>query len=119
MSLHFHISIARNYWITVDTRSEDTFFSIIADEVTSKHSNQYTLSICPRFVTWRNETLSIKDFSFFYLTTTTGLAVASCIKETAYDGASAMSSDRCGVQAQMWKSAPMDILHTIGVMCSI
>ena len=72
-----------------------------------------------------NEAASIKEvfFDFSYVATTTGLTVATTIKESlcshnvdtskargqAYDGASAMSSDRCGVQAQIRKSAPMAI----------
>ena len=74
--------------------------------------------------------LPLRKYSLIFLTT--GLAVATAIKESlsshdvdiskargqAYDGASAMSSDRCGVQAQIRKSAPMAIIYTLSESCS-
>ena len=113
------------------TGDNGTFFSIIADEVTDTYSSQEVLSICLRFVTWNKETgtiiakPSIKEvfFDFCFLTKTTGISIATAIKEClishrldishmrgqAYDGASAMSSNNVGVQARIRESAPIAV----------
>ena len=101
------------------------FFSIIADEVTCNYSNQEILSVCLRFVARDSGIPSIKEmfFDFRFLKKATGLSVSNAIKQSldshgvdiskargqAHDGASAMSSDRCGVQAQIRTTAPMAV----------
>lgn len=111
--------------VTADLRVDDAVVSIIADEVTSKHSNQEILAVCLRFVTWLDKAPLIKEVfvDFCFLKNATGLAIANAIKHSlashnvdiskvrgqAYDGASAMSSDRCGVQARIRDSAPLAV----------
>ena len=112
--------------ITANIREDNTFFSIIADEVTAHHSNQEVLSICLRFVAYLpSQKPSIKEvfFDFSFLTTTTGHAIATAIIDSlrshsidiskargqAYDGASAMSSNRIGAQALIHQSAPLAV----------
>ena len=47
------------------------------------------------------------------------IAMADC-RGQAYDGAAAMSSDRCGSEAEVRKKRPqMQHIHTVGVMSLI
>lgn len=111
-------------------------FSIISDEVTSNTQTKRSYLSVYTLLHGGMKHHPLKKFSFYfsYLTTTTGLAIATAIKESlnslnvdiskargqAYDGASAMSSNRCGVQAQIQKPASTGIfIHTVGVMCLI
>lgn len=113
--------------VSSDIIKDGAFFSIIGDEVTETHSNREILSLCLRFVSWAHDQIpskpSIKEvfFDFTYFTRTTGLAIATAIKDSlgannidiskargqAYDGASAMSSKTAGVQARIRESAPL------------
>ena len=97
------------------------FFSIIADEVTSSVSNQEILSVCLRYVS--TDPVYIKEvfFDFVYLERTNGVSIAEAIKQCleehgidislargqAYDGASAMSFKRIGVQSIIRQKAPL------------
>ena len=100
------------------------FFSIIGDEVTDKDANQEILSVCLRFLDLNNDvSLQIKKvlFDFANLDKTTGESIANAIwssladnnidvavvRGEAYDGASAMSSEACGVQGRIRRIAPM------------
>lgn len=97
---------------------DDAFFAIIADEVTDMHANQEVLSVCLRFLDNLNpEQPEVKEvfFDFVYLDKTDGESISRAIIEClakrgiditkargqAYDGASAMSSYRVGVQARI------------------
>ena len=90
------------------------FFTIIADEVTDKHANQEVLSVCLRFLDdLKYQQAEVKDF--VYLDRTDGESISRAITDClfkhgidvtkargqAYDGASAMSSSRVGVQARI------------------
>ena len=97
------------------------FFSIIADEVTSSVSNQEILSVCLRYVS--TDPMYIKEvfFDFVYLERKNGVSIAEAIKQCleehgidislargqTYDGASAMSSKRIGVQSIIRQKAPL------------
>ena len=93
-------------------------FAIIVDEVTDVHANQEVLSVCLRFLDNLNpEQPEVKEvfFDFVYLDKTDGVSISRAIIEClskrgiditkargqAYDGASAMSSYRVGVQARI------------------
>ena len=79
--------------ITQLIQREDAFFSIIGDEVIDKYANQEILSVCLRFLDLNNDVSpKIKEVSFDYV---------------KYDGASAMSSEACGVQGRIRRIAPM------------
>jgi len=58
----------------------DSFFAIIADEVTDPHANQEVLSVCLRLV----EGTDIKEFflDFSYFERTTGESIANAIKKS-------------------------------------
>ena len=99
----------------------DSFFAIIADDVTDPHANQEVLSVCLRLV----DGTDIKEFffDFSYLERTIGESIANAIKKSlaingvditrargqSYDGASCMSSDKVGVQAQIKNLSPLAI----------
>ena len=102
---------------------DDAFFAIIADEVTDVHANQEVLSVCLRFLDNLNpEQPEVKEvfFDFVYLDKTDGKSISRAIMEClskrgiditkarrqAYDGASAMSSSRVGVQTRIRALAP-------------
>ena len=104
--------------ITECLSQEDAFFAIIADEVTDVHANQEVLSLCLHFLDNLNpEQPEVKEvfFDFVYLDKTDGESISRAIIEClskrgiditkargqAYDGASAMSSSRVGVQARI------------------
>ena len=106
---------------------DDAFFAIIADEVTDVHANQEVLSVCLRFLDNLNpEQPEVKEvfFDFVYLDKTDGESISRAIIEClakrgiditkargqAYDGASAMSSPRVGVQARIRALAPTCII---------
>ena len=94
-------------------------FSIIADEVTGEHDNREVLSICFRYVD--AEKINEVFFDFVELTRTTGAHIAAAILNSlqqnnidvkmcrgqSYDGASAMSSERIGVQANIKAASPL------------
>ena len=103
---------------------EDAFFSIIGDEVTDKYANQEILSVCLRFLGPNNDVSpKIKEVFFDYvnLDKTTGESMANAILSSlaennidvafargqAYNCASAMSSEACGVQGRIRRIAPM------------
>lgn len=103
---------------------ETTFYSIIADEVTDSHSNQELLSVCVRFLDLSTAKLpEIKEvfIDFIHLKRATGKLVGQAImtllrrngldvkdiRGQAYDGASAMSSDKVGTQAQIKAENPL------------
>ena len=100
--------------VTQPIQKENAFFSIIGDEVTDKCANQETLSVCLRFLDLNNDVSpQIKEvfFDFVNLDKTTGESIANAILSSlaennidvafargqAYDGASAMYSEACGV----------------------
>ena len=102
---------------------DDAFFAIIADEVTDMHANQEVLSVCLRFLDNLNpEQPEVKEvfFDFAYLDKKDGESISRAIMEClskrgiditkarrqAYDGASAMSSSRVGVQTRIRALAP-------------
>ena len=102
---------------------EDAFFAIIADEVTDVQANQEVLSVCLRFLDNLNpEQPEVKEvfFDFVYLDKTDGESISRAIieclskhgiditkaRKQTYDGASAMSSSRVGVQARIRALAP-------------
>ncbi|CAN7982371.1 unnamed protein product, partial [Ixodes pacificus] len=94
---------------------ESRVFSIIADEVTDRHSNQEILCVCLRYLVFENQRVHIKEsmIDFVHMERTTGASLASAIirslaacnvditkaRGQSYDGAAAMSSSRVGVQA--------------------
>ena len=81
--------------ITQPIQREDAFFSIIGDEVIDKYANQEILSVCLRFLDLNNDVSpKIKEVSFDYV-------------KYDDDGASAMSSEACGVQGRIRRIAPM------------
>lgn len=99
-------------------QKENAFFSIIGDEVTDKYANQEILSVCLRFLDLNNDVSpQIKElfFDFVNLDKTTGESIANAILSSlaennidvmfargqAYNGASAMSSEACGVQGRI------------------
>ena len=107
---------------TAPLQNENAVFSIIADEVTDKYANQEILSICLRFLDWKDGTPHIKEvfLDFIHLERTTGESIATAITQSlakhnidikqargqAYDGASNMSSCRVGVQARIKQIVP-------------
>ena len=110
--------------VTQPIQKEDAFFSIIGDEVTDKYANQEILSVCLRFLDLNNDvSLKFKEVFFDYvnLDKTTGESIANAILSSlaennidvafargqAYDGASAISSEACGVQGRIRRIAPM------------
>ena len=111
--------------VTPHINGHNAFFSIIADEVTEKHSNREIMSLCLRFVARNNDRRVIKEvfFDLCYLTRTTGFTIAAAIKESlkthgvhiqkargqAYDGAGAMSSDKADVAARICDVASMAV----------
>ena len=60
-------------------------FSIIADEVTERHTDKEILSLCLRLVSCDYQTpskhINVVFFYFTFLTTTTGLAISNAIKK--------------------------------------
>ncbi|XP_062505707.1 52 kDa repressor of the inhibitor of the protein kinase-like [Corticium candelabrum] len=111
--------------VTTHIKGDNAFFSIIADEVTEKHSNREIMSLYLRFVARNNDKPVIKEvfFDLCYLTRTTGVTIAAAIKESlkthgvdiqkargqAFDGAAAMSLDKAGVAARIRDVAPMAV----------
>lgn len=110
--------------VTQQIQREDTFFSIIGDEVTDKYANQEILSVYLRFLDPNNDVSpKIKEVFFDYvnLDKTTGESMANAILSSlaennidvafargqAYNCASAMSSEACGMQGKIWRIAPM------------
>jgi len=104
-------------------KQDSAFFTIIADEVTDKHANQEVLVVCLRFlddVKYQQAEVKEVFFDFVYLETTDGESISKGITDSllkhgiditkargqAYDGASAMSSSRVGVQARILEIAP-------------
>ena len=100
------------------------YFSIIADEVTDRHANQEILSLCLRFVdTTNRQKPHIKEvfLDFLHLERTTGQKIAESIQSLlekhgldiqdmrgqSYDGASAMASEKRGVQAIIKQTNPL------------
>lgn len=101
---------------------ESRVFSIIADEVTDRHSNQEILCVCLRYLVFENQRVHIKEsvIDFVHMERTTGASLASAIirslaacnvditkaRGQSYDGAAAMSSSRVGVQARIKEASP-------------
>lgn len=95
------------------------FFSIIADEVTDKFSNQEILSVCLRFV--ENATIKEVFLDYVYLERTTGESISNAILKSllgldiakcrgqSYDGASCMSSETSGIQGRIKSVAPREL----------
>ena len=119
------IDVIANYIrgrITAHIKDENAVFSIIADEVTDKYSNQEVLSICLRFLEVKDNQPHIREafLDFLHIERTTGEKIAFAMKNSlakhgvnisqargqSYDGASNMSSARVGVQAEIKKVAP-------------
>ena len=104
--------------LSAPLQDEKAVYSIIADEVTDKFSNQEILSLCLRFVD-KNDIKEI-FFDFVSLERTTGVAIANAIVSSlrsngidinkirgqGYDGASAMSSEKAGVHGQIKSLVP-------------
>ena len=110
--------------VTQPIQKENAFFSMIGDEVTDKYANLEILSVCLRFLDLNNDVSpQIKEvfFDFVNLDKTTGESIANAILSSlaekniavafargqAYDGASAMSSEACGVQGRIRRIAPI------------
>ena len=93
------------------------FYSIIADEVTDKYANKEVLVLCLRFLDSREHPAIIREefIDFANIERTTGEAVADKLTEIlrllaipienmrgqAYDGASAMASEKRGCQGRI------------------
>ena len=68
--------------MTQPIQKEDSFFSIIGDEVTDNYANQEILSVCLRFLDLNNDiSPKIKEVFFDYvsLDKTTGESIANAI----------------------------------------
>ena len=93
------------------------FYSIIADEVTDKFTKKEVLVLCLRFLDTRERPAAIKEefIDFANIGKTTGEAIANKpleiiqrigipienIRGQAYDGASAMASEKVGCQGRI------------------
>lgn len=105
--------------------SPSPFYSIMADEVTDEYSNREILSVCLRFLQNGTENVEIVEYfiDFAFMKRTTGEAISQSIinilesngllldnlRGQAYDGASAMSSERNGVNGRIKRIAPKAI----------
>lgn len=111
-----------------------TFFSVLADEVTSH--NKEELALCVRFVDG-NSDVREEFLSFLQLPRITGEAIANKIIDTleelelditkvrgqGYDGAANMSSDTVGVQRRIKNQSPNAVYvhcssHTLNLVIS-
>lgn len=99
------------------------YFSVLADEVTDTTTNKEVLTLCLRFLSGTdraNISISEAFVDFIPLERTTGRAIADAIMKSlhdngfdienlrgqGYDGASAMSSSRQGVNGRIREVAP-------------
>lgn len=108
---------------TLKSGAENSFYSVIADEVTDS-SNKEILSLCLRFVSFEPIPV-IKEifFDFLHLEGINGEKIAETLLKSlqingidvsrcrgqCYDGASAMSSERVGVQKRVRDLSPRAI----------
>ena len=104
----------------VDEIKKAKLFTVLVDEVSSHHVEQ--MPLCIRFV---DDSSAIREefLEFCQLKSLTGVYIAQAIKQAllchdlsllnlrgqGYDGASNMSSERCGVQAEVQRDAPLAI----------
>ena len=101
----------------------EQFYAVIGDEVTERFTNKEVLLVCLRYLTSMDGEPKVEE-TFFQSVHMKGrtsgknlgqnivevlksneLVMADC-RGQAYDGAAAMSSDRCGAQAEVRKEAP-------------
>ncbi|XP_014671927.1 PREDICTED: 52 kDa repressor of the inhibitor of the protein kinase-like [Priapulus caudatus] len=108
--------------LTECLQADDSFFTIMGDEVTDSHGNQEVLAVCLRFLDTIKTPPGVKEvfFDFIYLDRTTGESISNAIVDClfrrgidirkargqSYDGASCMSSARVGVQGRIKELAP-------------
>ena len=108
----------------IKAEMSDYYFAVIADKVIDRFSNSEALLLCLRYVTFHNEKPKICEAFFDLLHIhrrpsgqTIGNSILSLLQKTdinisncraqAYDGASAMSSDRCGAVSVLKKEQPL------------
>ena len=103
--------------------SSEKFYAVIGDEVTERFANKDVLLVCLRFLNSINGEQKVEEtfFQSMHMKRRTSgknlgqniieilrsneLVMADC-RGQAYDGAAAMSSDRCGAQTEVRKEAP-------------
>ena len=103
--------------------SSEKFYAVIGDEVTERFANKEVLLVCLRFLNSINGEQKVEETFFqsmhmkrhtsgknlgqniIEILRSNELVTADC-RGQAYDGAAAMSSDRCAAQTEVRKEAP-------------